>query len=157
MDIRKIKKLIELLESSNLNEIEVQEGEESVRISRSGAPNALPTTVIQPSANEAKAGKSADPTPVKPNLPADQEDLPSEVEGHIISAPMVGTIYMASSPDAEPFVKVGDSVKAGDVVCIIEAMKIMNQIESDDDGIVAEILCQDGEAVEFGQALMRIK
>ena len=146
MDIRKVKKLMELPEQSGMAEIEIKEGEESVKISRFGnapimrpAVSQKPAAVVAPSKVESKstvASKS------------------SEVGGNLISSPMVGTYYSAPSPSAKPFITVGQQVKKGDTVGIIEAMKIMNQIEADQSGTVVEILVNDGEAVEFGQALI---
>lgn len=138
MDIRKVKKLMELLEQSGMAEIEIKEGEESVRISRfGGAPQMMAVPVAAPSAPEGEA------EPV--------------VNGHPISSPMVGTFYSAPSPSAKAFVSVGQHVNQGDTVCIIEAMKIMNQIEADQSGTVVEIPVNDGDAVEFGQTLVVIK
>jgi len=138
MDIRKVKKLMELLEQSGMAEIEIKEGEESVRISRfGGAPQMMAVPVAAPAAPEGEA------EPV--------------VNGHPISSPMVGTFYSAPSPSAKAFVSVGQHVNQGDTVCIIEAMKIMNQIEADQSGTVVEIPVNDGDAVEFGQTLVVIK
>ena len=148
MDIRKVKKLIELLEESDINEIEIKEGEESVRISRASsvvaaAPvmQAAPAPVAAPVAAPAAA-------PVAPAAPA--------IDGHAVTSPMVGTFYGAPSPGAAPFVQVGQSVKEGEVICIIEAMKMMNQIEADKSGTVTAVLVEDGEAVEFDQVLVTI-
>ncbi|MDD3651385.1 acetyl-CoA carboxylase biotin carboxyl carrier protein [Immundisolibacter sp.] len=146
MDIRKIKKLMELVEQSGINELEVREGEESIRLSKAPAgvvmaPVAAPAAA--PVAPAVSAAPAAAPTPA---LPA----------GHVLTAPMVGTFYRAPSPDSPPFVEVGKTVSAGDVVCIIEAMKLMNQIEADKAGVVAAILVEDGQPVEFGQPLMII-
>jgi len=134
MDIRKVKKLIELLEASDIAEIEIKEGEESIRISR--ASNSIP--VAHPAA-EVEAPTAA-----------------SSSEGNIIQSPMVGTFYRAPAPSSPPYVEVGQHVKVGDVVCIVEAMKMMNQIEADYAGVVAAFLIEDGEPVEFDQALIRI-
>ena len=146
MDIRKVKKLIELLEQSGMAEIEIKEGEESVKISRFGnaplmtpAVSQKPAVVVAPSKVESKSTAAS---------------KSSEVNGNLISSPMVGTYYSAPSPSAKPFITVGQQVKKGDTVGIIEAMKIMNQIEADQSGTVVEILVNDGEAVEFGQALI---
>ena len=149
MDIRKIKKLIELLEESDIGEIEIKEGEESVRISRYGdAPvAAAPMTIAAPvaAAPTATAESSVTVNPVQ------------AVDGHPITSPMVGTFYGAASPTSDAFVSIGQHVNQGDTVCIVEAMKIMNQIEADQSGTVTQILCQDGDAVEFGQTLVVIK
>ena len=150
MDIRKVKKLMELLEQSGMAEIEIKEGEESVKISRFGnAPLMTPAVYPQP------APAIVTPSNVKTTTMAADKD--SEVSGSLISSPMVGTYYSAPSPSAKPFVTVGQHVNEGDTVGIIEAMKIMNQIEADLSGTVVEILVQDGEAVEFGQALIVIQ
>ena len=153
MDLRKIKKLIELLDESGIAEIEVTEGEESVRISRYGttapvvqAPGPVPHPVAVGAAAVAPA-ETAQTTPIA------AEERPSP-EGFGIEAPMVGTMYRAPSPGAPPFVEVGSRISAGDVVCIIEAMKILNQIESEVSGVVTEILVENGQPVEFGQTLM---
>ena len=145
MDIRKVKKLIELLEASGVAEIEIKEGEESVRISRAvvAAPVAMPApglAALQPAA---------------PPEPLEHEAvLP---DGHLIESPMVGTFYEAATPGARPFVAVGQTVAAGDTLCIIEAMKILNQIESDVSGTVTACLVENGQAVEFGEPLFVIK
>jgi len=149
MDIRKVKKLMELLEQSGMSEIEIKEGEESVKISRYGnAPLMTPTTPQQPAA-------MVTPSQVESTTTAANKG--AEASGDLISSPMVGTYYSAPSPSAKPFVTVGQHVNKGDTVGIIEAMKIMNQIEADHSGTVVEILVKDGEAVEFGQALIIIQ
>ncbi|HCH24672.1 MAG TPA: acetyl-CoA carboxylase biotin carboxyl carrier protein [Oceanospirillaceae bacterium] len=147
MDIRKVKKLIELLEESDINEIEIKEGEESVRISRSSSVlTAAP--VMQAAPAPVAAPLAAPVAPAAPAAPA--------IEGHAVTSPMVGTFYGAPSPGAAPFVQVGQSIKEGDVICIIEAMKMMNQIEADKSGTVTAVLVDDGEAVEFDQVLVTI-
>ncbi|WP_193166078.1 acetyl-CoA carboxylase biotin carboxyl carrier protein [Microbulbifer hainanensis] len=155
MDIRKIKKLIELLEESDIGELEIKEGEESVRISRgvSGATQAVAPMMPAPMA-QAPAPAAPAPAPAAPA--AESGDAVPALTGHPIKSPMVGTFYAASSPGAEPFVKVGQQVKAGDVVCIVEAMKMMNQIEADKAGTIGQILVEDGEPVEFDQPLVTI-
>jgi len=147
MDIRKVKKLMELLEQSGMAEIEIKEGEESVRISRFGtAPQMMaPQMMAAPLSTPAAAPVAADET---------SEPV---IDGHPIASPMVGTFYSAPSPSAKAFVSVGQHVNQGDTVCIIEAMKIMNQIEADQSGTVVEILVNDGDAVEFSQTLIVIK
>ncbi|RUM84887.1 MAG: acetyl-CoA carboxylase biotin carboxyl carrier protein [Candidatus Thioglobus sp.] len=148
MDIRKVKKLMELLEQSGMAEIEIHEGEESVRISRYGdAPMmAAPVAV------------AATPAAVlAPVAEATTESAAPSIDGHPINSPMVGTYYGAASPTSEAFVKIGQHVNQGDTICIVEAMKIMNQIEADQSGTVTEILCSDGDAVEFGQTLIVIQ
>jgi acetyl-CoA carboxylase biotin carboxyl carrier protein len=148
MDIRKVKKLIELLEDSDIAELEIKEGEESVRISRQ-------TAVMQ---YAAPAVASAPVAPAAPAAPATAAPLPaSEPRGHHIKSPMVGTYYGAVSPTSEPFVVEGQKVKVGDTLCIIEAMKMMNQIESDKSGTVAKILIENGSPVEFDQIMFIIE
>jgi acetyl-CoA carboxylase biotin carboxyl carrier protein len=153
MDIRKVKKLIELLDESGIAEIEITEGEEAVRISRypqgaAIAPAApAPVTVAAPAAAPAPAEAHA----AAPAPPAEAEE-----EGFLVAAPMVGTFYAASSPGAAPYVQVGDRVNEGDTLCIIEAMKMMNQIEADVSGVVKSIRVQNGEPVEYGQTLIVI-
>jgi acetyl-CoA carboxylase biotin carboxyl carrier protein len=152
MDIRKVKKLIELLDESGIAEIEITEGEESVRISRysqsaPAAPAAAPTPMAAPVAAAPAAGAPA-AAPVA--APEPEED------GFEVTAPMVGTFYAASSPGAAPYVQVGDRVNEGDTLCIIEAMKMMNQIEADVSGVVKSIRLQNGEPVEFGQTMVVI-
>jgi acetyl-CoA carboxylase biotin carboxyl carrier protein len=147
MDIRKVKKLIELLEESGIAEIEIHEGEESVRISRYGSqPVAAP--VQQFAAAPAAAPVAAEPE--------SSDDSPA-ISGHTIDSPMVGTFYTSASPGAPVFCKVGDSVSEGDTVCIIEAMKILNQIEADKSGVVKAILVENAQPVEFGQPLIVIE
>jgi acetyl-CoA carboxylase biotin carboxyl carrier protein len=150
MDIRKVKKLIELLDESGIAEIEITEGEESVRISRysqsapaapAAAPMATPVAAV-PAAAAPAAAPVAAPEP--------------EEDGFEVTAPMVGTFYAASSPGAAPYVQVGDRVNEGDTLCIIEAMKMMNQIEADVSGVVKSIRLQNGEPVEFGQTMVVI-
>ncbi len=156
MDIRKVKKLIELLDESGIAEIEITEGEESVRISRyaQGVPPAPAVTTAAPPPSQPPQPESRpDPPPVAVTKPTAVE---SDDEGYSITAPMVGTFYASSSPGAAPFVQVGDRVKEGDTLCIIEAMKMMNQIEADVSGVVKSIRVQNGEPVEYGQTLMVI-
>ena len=147
MDIRKVKKLIELLETSDIAEIEIKEGEEAVRISRSSS---VMTTVMAPATAPAAA-----PAP-SPVAAAEEKLAPQTTSGHVVSSPMVGTFYRSPSPSSPPFVEIGTHVKAGDVVCIIEAMKMMNQIEAEKAGIIEAILVNDGEPVEFDQPLVTI-
>lgn len=153
MDLRKVKKLIELLEESNLNELEIREGEESIRLSRGGpimqaAPMpAAPAAEAQQSAAVRYAGQDDSDS-------ARASDIPS---GHQVTSPMVGTYYAAPEPDAPPFVSVGSKVQAGDTLCVIEAMKIFNQIESDTSGTVVHIQKDSGEAVEYGELLFVIQ
>ena len=153
MDIRKVKKLIELLDESGIAEIEITEGEESVRISRysQNAPVAAPaaTPVAAPAA--APIAAAAAPATAETTAPATDEE-----DGYEVNAPMVGTYYAASSPGAAPYVQVGDRINEGDTLCIIEAMKMMNQIEADVSGVIKSIRIQNGEPVEFGQTLFVI-
>lgn len=154
MDIRKIKKLIELLEESDIGELEIKEGEESVRISRgtSGAHQAAAPVYAAPAAPVAAP---AAPAPAAAPAAEEAQAVPA-LTGHPVKSPMVGTYYAAPSPGAEPFVKVGQQVKVGDVVCIVEAMKMMNQIEADKAGTIESILVEDGQPVEFDQPLVTI-
>ncbi len=147
MDIRKVKKLIELLEESDIDEIEIHEGEESVRISRGNAGAAAAPIAV-----------AAAPPPVAVPVPAAEAAASPapEFSGHTVKSPMVGTFYRAPSPSSSSFVEVGQHVKSGDVICIIEAMKMMNQIEADKTGVVEAILVENGAAVEFDQPLITI-
>jgi len=161
MDIRKIKKLIELLEESGIAEIEIKEGEEAVRISRmpAGGP------VVQPMMPQAWFGpaQAAAPMPLAAPAEAGQGTGAGETAAkpkpneHVITAPMVGTFYASASPGAKPFVEIGDEVKVGQVLCIIEAMKMMNQIEADRAGRVTSIMARNGDPVEFGQPLFVVE
>lgn len=153
MDIRKVKKLIELLEESGIAEIEIHEGEESVRISRYSAA-AAPAPVQQFAAPVAPATTEPAAEPAAEQA-SSAEDLAAQ--GHTVNAPMVGTFYSAPSPGAPDFVKVGDNVKEGDTVCIIEAMKILNQIEADKSGVIKAVLVENTQPVEFGQPLVVIE
>lgn len=148
MDIRKIKKLIELLEESNIGELEIREGEETVRISRNG--------VMQPMMAAPVAYAAAPAPAVAAQAPAAPEAAAPALSGHQVKSPMVGTFYRAPSPDAAAFAEVGKTVKVGDVLCIVEAMKMMNQIESDKAGTVTAILVEDGQPVEFDQPMFTI-
>lgn len=151
MDIRKVKKLIELLESSDVSEIEIREGEEAVRISRAAptvyAPQVMPVQAPVAAPPVAAPAAAAD-TPAK--------DVAGAHKGAAVKSPMVGTFYRAPSPTSKPFVEVGQQVKATDVICIIEAMKMMNQIEAGKSGTIEAILVEDGEPVEFDQPLFSI-
>ena len=157
MDIRKIKKLIELIEDSGVSEIEIKEGEESVRISRGPIGNAETATIYAPPPGYMPAPP---PPPAVGAPPAPEPVAPTPepvVSGHQITSPMVGTFYRASSPTATPFVEVGQSISEGDTLCIIEAMKMLNQIESDVSGVVKSILVDNGQPVEFGEPLFIIE
>lgn len=152
MDIRKIKRLIELLDESGVNEIEIHEGEESVRIAR-GAP-AAPAPAPAPAPVAAAA-----PAPAPAPAPAETANASAtpEVTGHAVRSPMVGTFYRSPAPDAAPFVEEGQTVSAGDTLCIIEAMKMLNQIEADRSGVVSSVLLENGQPVEFDQPLFIIE
>lgn len=150
MDIRKIKKLIELVEESGIAELEITEGEESVRIHRGGVAPIAPVYAQQPAQFAAPAA------PVAAAAPA-AEAAPAAPAGHTVKSPMVGSFYRASSPEAKPFVEVGSQVNVGDTLCIIEAMKMMNQIESDKAGVVKAILVNNQDAIEFDQPLFVIE
>ena len=147
MDLRKLKTLIELVESSGIAELEIQEGEERVRITRAVASGSASTVV--PVALPAMTAPVAGAVAPGPSEPA-------EPEGHQVKSPMVGTFYRAASPGAKAFVEVGDSVEVGDTLCIIEAMKLMNEIESDKSGVVKQVLAENGQPVEIGQPLVVI-
>jgi len=149
MDIRKVKKLIELLEESDINEIEIKEGEESVRISRASPAMMMAAAApVMQAAPVAAIAAVAAPVAAALSTP--------EISGHAVASPMVGTFYRCPSPGAPAFSEVGQTVKEGDVICIIEAMKMMNQIEADKSGTITAILVEDGEAVEFDQPLVTI-
>jgi acetyl-CoA carboxylase biotin carboxyl carrier protein len=148
MDLRKPKTLIELVESSGIAELEIEEGEERVRITRSVAASPGSTVVVP----TAMPNSATLPAAALASPPA----APVEAEGHQVKSPMVGTFYRAASPGAKPFVEVGDTVQAGDTLCIIEAMKLMNEIESDKSGVVKQVLAENGQPVEFGQPLVVI-
>ena len=151
MDIRKVKKLIELLEESGISEIEISEGEESVRISRYPKPGAVMTTAAPPAA-------APPPAPAAPAAAAPAaEPAAPPIRGQQVTAPMVGTFYSGPAPGAKPFVEIGTEVKPGDTLCVIEAMKMMNQIESEFAGRVVSVLVENGSPVEFGQPLFVIE
>ena len=150
MDLRKLKTLIDLVSDSNVSELEITEAEGKVRIVKGGgammqaytpAPQAAPMAPVQP----------------VPEAPAATIAAPPAVAEHVVKSPMVGTFYLSASPGAKPFVELGDSIKAGETICIIEAMKILNEIEADKSGTVSRILCDNGQAVEYGQPLFEIE
>jgi len=149
MDLRKLKTLIELVESSGIGELEIQEGEERVRITRAAAhaPAPAPASTAYAATTPASALSPA---------PMEAASVPIEPEGHFVKSPMVGTFYRAASPGAKPFIEVGDSVQVGDTLCIIEAMKLMNEIEADKAGVVKQVLAENGQPVEYGQPLVVI-
>jgi len=151
MDIRKVKKLIEMLEDSNLGEIEIREGEESIRISRASSSGAPVVTMSH--------APAAPPAAVAPpvGVPAAPPPAAAVPAGHTVTSPMVGTFYRSSSPDVPPFVDVGKQINVGDTLCIIEAMKMMNEIESDKAGVIRAITKENGQPVEFGEVLFIIE
>ena len=153
MDLRKLKKLIDLVEESGIAELEITEGEEKVKIVRGGS-GGREIVVLSPSAQG--AGPPAVQAAAAPALAPAPEDKAPALEGHIVKAPMVGTFYRSGSPGAKPFVEVGDAVKAGQPICIIEAMKLMNEIEADKDGVIKAIMVENGQPVEYGEPLMMI-
>ena len=157
MDLRKLKKLIDLVEESGIAELEVTEGEEKVRIVKSGRPTGGMgeyAVMMQPQpAMQIPAPAPAAPAPAGA---APAKAAPAEPEGNLVKSPMVGSFYRSPSPDAKPFVEVGDAVKKGQTVCIIEAMKLMNEIECDFDGVVKAILVENGQPVEYGEPLIQI-
>ena len=150
MDLRKLKTLIDLVQQSGIAELEITEGEEKVRISR-GIPGGV-AGAMPPTAAAYVAAPPAQPAPGAPPAAAEPA-APPEPEGHVIKSPMVGTFYRSSAPGAKPFAEVGQTVKSGETVCIIEAMKLLNEIEADQDGTIKEILVENGQPVEFGQPL----
>lgn len=148
MDLRKLKKLIDLVEESGIAELEITEGEEKVRIVKSGGAS-----------RDTHVGAAAPPqhsSPAPSAAPAASVAAPEVVEGHVLKAPMVGTFYRTASPGTASFVEVGDTVKKGQTVCIIEAMKLMNEIETDTDGVIKQILVENGQPVEYGEPLFVI-
>jgi acetyl-CoA carboxylase biotin carboxyl carrier protein len=150
MDLRKLKTLIELVESSGIAELEISEGEERVRITRSLPAGASSTTAGSQAVPVVQVSPQASPAMTAAPI------VPAEPEGHVVKSPMVGTFYRSASPGAKPFVEIGDEVQAGDPLCIIEAMKLMNEIEADQAGVVKAILIENGQPVEYGQALVVI-
>ncbi len=151
MDLRKLKKLIDLVEESGISELELTEGEEKVRISRqpSGQPMMQYAQTYMPQVMQHA------PQAAAPAAPA-AESAPAAIDGHVVKSPMVGTFYRSPSPDAKPFVEVGSSVSSGDTLCIIEAMKLLNEIESDHSGVIKAILVENGQPVEYGEPLFII-
>jgi len=150
MDLRKLKALIDLVEKSGIAELEITEGEERVRIAKHGGAAPAPTYV-----HHVPPAPQAAPAPVAAPAAAEAA-APAEPEGHAVKAPMVGTFYRSSAPGAQSFVEVGQTVKAGDTLCIIEAMKLMNEIEADASGVIKAILVENGQPVEYGQPLFII-
>jgi acetyl-CoA carboxylase biotin carboxyl carrier protein len=156
MDLRKLKTLIDLVSESGISELEVTEGEGKVRIVKNAPP-----VYVQPSASYVPQFQAAAPAPGAIEAPAGAAAAPAAPaaaapQGHVVTSPMVGTFYRAPSPGADPFIQVGDTVKEGQTLCIIEAMKLLNEIESDHSGVIKEILVENGQAVEYGQPLFVI-
>jgi acetyl-CoA carboxylase biotin carboxyl carrier protein len=150
MDLRKLKKLIDLVQESGIAELEITEGEEKVRINRigvAGHPNAMSFPQPAPPASQA-------PVSSPPVMPLAAE--PAEPEGHVVKSPMVGTFYRSSAPGSKPFVEIGQSINAGETLCIIEAMKLLNEIEADQTGVVKKVMVENGQPVEYGQPLFII-
>ena len=145
MDLRKLKTLIDLVQNSGISELEISEGEEKIRIAKHLTVAPATTVVSMPA-----------PVAVAPAPTSAAEALPVQLEGHVMKAPMVGTFYRSSSPDASPFVEVGQTVKEGDTLCVIEAMKLMNEIEADISGVIKAIQVENGQAVEYGQPMFVI-
>ncbi len=148
MDLRKLKTLIELVETSGIAELEIQEGEERVRITRALAPSAHTVMMHAPMTQAPQPAAT-----VAPAVPVPVPAVAEEPSGHVVKSPMVGTFYRAASPGSKVFVEVGDAVKEGDTLCIVEAMKLMNEIEADASGVVKAVLAENGQPVEFGQPL----
>jgi len=148
MDLRKLKKLIDLVEGSGIAELEITEGEEKVRISRTGSPHAPVNAIVTPAVALPAAPAAATPVNGEPGA--------AQSGGHVLKSPMVGTFYRAPTPGAKAFVEVGQTVNEGDAVCIIEAMKLLNEIEADRSGVIKAILVENGQPVEYGHALMVI-
>jgi len=151
MDLRKLKTLIELVESSGIAELEIQEGEERVRITRTAPPAAAAPVAALPGGSAAGVPAAAAAAPA----PAPEVAAPAAA-GHVVKSPMVGTFYRSATPGAKPFVEVGDSVQEGQTLCIVEAMKLMNEIEADQTGVIKAVLTENGQPVEFGQPLFVI-
>jgi acetyl-CoA carboxylase biotin carboxyl carrier protein len=155
MDLRKLKTLIDLVSESNISELEITEADGKVRIVKSDPHSAV---AMVPVAQPVPAAQAAPQVPVAIAAPAAAAaPAPAAPSGHVVKSPMVGTFYRASSPGAKPFAEVGQQVKEGDAICIIEAMKIMNEIEADKSGTVVQVLCENGQAVEYGQPLFIIE
>ncbi len=154
MDLRKLKTLIDLVSESNVSELEITEADGKVRIVKAGA---TPVAVAMPVMQQAMPAQMAAPVAAVAGAVAPAAEAPAEETGHVVKSPMVGTFYRASSPGAKAFAEVGDQVKEGQAVCIIEAMKIMNEIEADKDGTITKILVENGQPVEYGQPLFIIE
>lgn len=148
MDLRKLKKLIDLVQESGIAELEITEGEEKVRISRAGTAVQTAIMPMQQAPTMVAAAPAA--------APVAAAEAPAEPEGHVVKSPMVGTFYRSSAPGAKPFVEIGQSVNAGETLCIIEAMKLLNEIEADQGGVIKSVLVENGQPVEYGQPLFLI-
>lgn len=158
MDLRKLKKLIDLVEESGISELELTEGEEKVRISRALMPNQAPVQYMAAPYTAAQHSAAQQATPASPANPEPTAaPAAAEIEGQVVKSPMVGTFYRSSSPDSKPFVDVGSKVGIGDTLCIIEAMKLLNEIEADVAGIVKKIVLENGQPVEYGEPLFIIE
>ena len=155
MDLRKLKKLIDLVQESGIAELEITEGEEKVKIVKGGGISVVPVAAAA-AAPVASAAPVSRPSTSVPAGPVPSEAPPAGPEGHVVKAPMVGTFYRSPSPDAKAFVEVGQSIKEGQTICIIEAMKLMNEIEADKDGVVKAIMVENAQPVEYGEPLMMI-
>ncbi|HUK04124.1 MAG TPA: acetyl-CoA carboxylase biotin carboxyl carrier protein [Burkholderiales bacterium] len=156
MDLRKLKKLIDLVQESGIAELEITEGEERVRIARGGAVTVTPLGAAAVASAAPAPAASAPGTAAPAAAPAAGAAPAPGAEGHAVKSPMVGTFYRAPAPDAKPFIEVGGAVKEGQIICVIEAMKLMNEIEADASGTVKAILVENGQPVEYGQALFII-
>ena len=150
MDLRKLKKLIDLVQESGIAELEITEGEEKVRINRVGL-SGPPTVIASPQPSSPAPPALSSPPPAASAAPE-----PAEAEGHVVKSPMVGTFYRSSAPGSKPFVEVGQTVNAGETLCIIEAMKLLNEIEADQTGVVKKVMVENGQPVEYGQPLFLI-
>ncbi len=155
MDLRKLKTLIDLVAESDISELEVTEGESKVRIVKTAAPSAQSQVVMMPAGAQSVAAPApaAAPAAAAPAAPAPAPEVPA---GHVVKSPMVGTFYRSSAPGAAPFIDIGSSVKEGDTLCIIEAMKLLNEIDADASGTIKQILVENGQPVEYGQPLFII-
>jgi acetyl-CoA carboxylase biotin carboxyl carrier protein len=157
VDLRKLKKLIDLVQESGIAELEITEGEEKVRIARGGAVSVTPlAAAVLPVATAPAAGSAPSAPAASAAAPAAAAEPPPGHDGHAVKSPMVGTFYRSPAPDAKPFVEVGATVKEGETICVIEAMKLMNEIEADASGTIKAILVENGQPVEYGQALFII-
>ena len=159
MDLRKLKKLIDLVQESGIAELEVTEGEEKVRIARGGVVSVTPLAAAAPGVAAAPSGGAAGTAPAvaAPAAAATPAEPPPGAEGHVVKSPMVGTFYRSPAPDAKPFIEVGGVVKEGETICVIEAMKLMNEIESEYDGEIVKAYVDNGKPVQFGERLFAIK